>query len=179
MQYHLIAHNTVQCHSILIGIVVLISIPCFAFCVIECYHIVLQSLRKHFTSPLPRMFHFCYMLMHAIWGCIWKYTVEQILIIEANVTLILFMQAIWKFAYKCSAVQKRQTKSMNVYIAIDFTLLDLFQVDFYYYSSATTENMLPLKQYIWENVWKYTSKQHSRKKVGSWDPGSKSVFGPN
>ena len=69
------------------------------------------------------------------------------------------MQAIWKFAYKCSAVQKRQTKSMNVYIAIDFTLHDLLQVEIFYYSSATTENMLPLKQYIWENVWKYTSKQ--------------------
>ena len=32
-------------------------------------------------------------------------------------------------------------------------------VGIFYHSSATTENMLPLKQYIWENVWKYTSKQ--------------------
>ena len=112
--------------------ILLINIPCFVLYAITlyCYH----SEHTHFTYPhvptSPDVF-FYYLLMHAIWGCIWKYTVEQILIIEANVTLILFMQAIWKFAYKCSAVQKRQTKSMNVYIAIDFTLHDLFQVEFF------------------------------------------------
>ena len=51
-----------------------------------------HSENTHFTygvSPRPQMCFFCYLLMQAIWGCICKFAVEQILVIETNVTLIL------------------------------------------------------------------------------------------
>ena len=86
-RYFIVLNDIAWCCVLLNGIALywLINL-CFALYVIECYHIVLRSLREpllHLWSvPTSPDVFFCYLLMQAIWGWIWKCTVEQILVRE-------------------------------------------------------------------------------------------------
>ena len=68
--------------------------------------------------------------MQAIWGDIWKYTVEKSQTNATNVTLHHLKQAIWGHIWK-HTVAKSQTSVANVITH-------------------------PLVQAIWEHIWKYT-----------------------
>ena len=54
-----------------------------------------------------------HLLSQAIWGHIWKYTVEKSQTSAANVTLPLLGQMIWRGFWK-RTVEKRQTNAINI-----------------------------------------------------------------
>ena len=71
-----------------------------------------------------------YPLMHALWGHIWKHTMETNPIHATSETLHPCMQALWEHIWK-HTVKKIPTKATNV-------------------------TMQRLEQAIWEHIWKYS-----------------------
>ena len=66
----------------------------------------------------------------AVWGNIWKRTVEKSQTNATNVTMHPLRQAIWEHILKHTMVQSR--------------------------TNATSVTMHPLMQAIWEHIWKHT-----------------------
>ena len=99
-----------------------------------------------------------HLLIQAIWGAIWKHTVEKSQTNATNVTLPLLRQAIWGDIWK-HTVEKSQTNATNV------TLHPLMQALWGHIwkrtveksqTNATNVTLHPLRQAIWGHIWKHT-----------------------
>ena len=99
-----------------------------------------------------------HLLMQAIWGHIWKHTVEKSQTNVTNVIMHLLMQAIWGRTWK-HTVAKSQTNVTNV------TLPHLRQATWGLIwkhtveksqTDATSVTLHLLWQSIWGDIWKHT-----------------------
>ena len=71
-----------------------------------------------------------HLLMHSLWGYIWKHTLEKNQTNATNVTMPLLIQVIWK-----STVEKNHINATNV-------------------------SMPLLRHVIWGDIWKYTAEKN-------------------
>ena len=101
------------------------------------------------------------LLVQAIWGHIWKDTVEKSQTNATNVTLHLLMQAIWGNIWKCT-VEKSQTNATNqilhphrlaIWRDIWKRTLEKNQ------TNATNAILHPHRQAIWGDIWERTAEK--------------------
>ena len=111
--------------------------------------------RKNQTNATCVIIH---LLMQAIWGHIWKCTVEKSQTNATNAIMLLLQQAIWGHIWK-HTVEKRQTNATNA------TLHPFRQAIWGHIwkctveknqTNATNATMQPFRQAIWGDIWKHT-----------------------
>ena len=98
------------------------------------------------------------LLMHSVWGDIWKCTPEKSHTNATNVTMLLLIQAIWRHKWK-PKLEKSKTNATNV------TMSALIQAIWRHIrkptvekgqTNATNVTMLLLGKAIWGHIWKKT-----------------------
>ena len=97
-----------------------------------------------------------HLLMQAIWGNIWKHTVEKSQTNATSATMHLLRQAIWGSIWKLT-VEKSQTNAASVTLHL---LIQAIWGNIWKYTveksqtNATSATMHPLRQAIWGSIWK-------------------------
>ena len=112
------------------------------------------------------------LLMHSVWGDIWKCTPEKSHTNATNVTMLLLIQAIWRHKWK-PKLEKSKTNATNV------TMSALIHAIWRHIrkptvekgqTNATNVTMLLLGKAIWGHIWKkhgwnYTTFSHTAVEV--------------